>query len=156
MLKKLSSKQIYFYFISVLTLIFTSFILLLFTNKKHMFLYSKENVETYYSLIYLFASAIGYYIDSSSRKEPGYLVLFLLPILSLAFLLISALVGGLKLFSISALILIFALILFLGYLVYKHLIVKIMMLKHGYQSFLFVYVLLHLTIVLITSYLFLK
>lgn len=153
MIKRLSSKQIYFYIISVLTLIFTTIFVILFTNKKLEHLYSKQHIETYYSLIYLFISAVGYYIDSQSRKEPFYLMLFLLPILSLSFLLICALVGNVNSFPIIAIILSFLLILILGYLFYKHLITKIMMIKHGYQSCLFLYVLFHLTIVLIVSFL---
>lgn len=153
MVKRLSSKQIYFYIISILTLFFTSVFLILFANKKFEFLYSKEHIETYYSLIYLFTAAVGYYLDSQSRKEPFYLTLFLLPILSLAFLLICALVGNINLFPIIAIIILFLLILILGYLFYKHLVTKIMIKKHGYQTCLFFYVLLHLTLVLAASFL---
>jgi hypothetical protein len=102
--------------------------------------------------VYILLVGVGYFIDTQTRKEPALITLFTIPafsfILLLAFFIMSEVYWVYYLF----LVLVFTLIYFSGFMCYKKWISKILQFKIGYENTLFIYLIIHLFIVLLISF----
>ena len=151
-MNNISSKKMYFYI--SLSLVFIYFTVVLFAYNAQTFkeLYTLEYCSLYYVFGYILLSAIAYIIDIGSRKEPGFLTLMCLPVYSFVFLLGMMMLAGVYWTYMVLLLIIFGLFLLLGIYCYKHWIHKILFIKNGYDNILFLYVLIHLFIVLFIAF----
>lgn len=155
MLKNLSSKKIFFYISLLILFIYGLVLVALRLNHLADILFKLETLKTYYLIIYLILAAISYYLDSSLRKEPGFLSLFFLPAISFLYLFISMSVGGAEPAKIVVMSLVMCLLVIASYFIYVKLMPKVLTIKHLYGISLFLYTVIHLTVVLLISNLFL-
>ena len=144
-MKQLSSKKLFTYISLVLILMYFTFVV--FTYDVFPILHSKETCSIYYTFAYLLLAAVGFVIDTQSRKEPAFISLFTLPGFSTIYLLISMVFMGERYNWIIVLALVMLIVFTLGYLTYKKWIAKILTIQNGYQNILFAYTLLHTFIV---------
>ena len=151
-MQKISSKK-WFFYLSVGTLLcYFMFVLLMFNSQKFPLLYSVETCNSYYLIVYLLLCAVGYFIDANTRKEPGFLVLFCMPIFTFLYLFASLLIAGALVSKIVVLILGISLVFILGFIVNKYWMSKIISIRNGYINILFIYVLVHLMVALYISF----
>lgn len=155
-MNNISSKKLYFYI--SLSLIFTYFTFALIAYNAQIIkeLYTLEYCSLYYLFAYVLLSGISYIVDIGSKKEPGFLTLFCLPAYSFIFLFAMMLLTGVSWPFLILLVLVFGTIFGLGYYCYKHLISKIFNFKIGYDNTIFIYVIVHLFIVLLIAFKLLK
>ena len=111
-------------------------------------LYTLEEVNFYYITVYVLLSATLYIVDTQTRKEPAFLTLFCLPIITFLFMLGMMLLAGVAWYYYIVLIFVISLVYVFGHLVNKKCIEKIMSIKNGYDNILMGYVILHIFIVL--------
>ena len=149
---KPSTKKLFLYI--SLSVVLTYFLVVLFAyNAKTLTnLYTLESCGFYYVAVYLLLSATSYFIDTQSRKEPGYLTLFCFPAYTCVFLLGMMIIGNIGWQYIVALMLVIVLLYILGYYCYKKWIDKIMLIKNGYENILMIYVIIHLFVVLFIAF----
>ena len=145
---KTSTKKLFFYISITLVLVYFLFVLFAYNAKILPVLYTLEQVNFYYMVIYVLLSATLYTIDTQTRKEPAYLTLFCLPLYTFLFMLGMMFLAKIAWQYIVVLVLVILLLYLLGYLVNQKLIEKIMMIKNGYNNILLVYVMMHLFVVL--------
>ena len=147
-MNKPSTKKLFFYSSISLVLCYFLFVLLVYNANVLSILYTLEEVGFYYITIYVLLSATLYTVDTQTRKEPAFLVLFCLPIITFLFMLGMMLLAGITWQFYIVLILVIFLVYLFGYLVNEKWIEKIMMIRQGYDYILLGYVILHLFIVL--------
>ena len=152
-MRQLSSKKSFFYISNTIIACYFIFVLILYSNNQLPFLYSREVCGIYYLFSYLLLGAVLYVIDTHTRKEPGFLTLFCLPVFTFFYLLGCLLCVGSDYPSFIVLILSISLLFILGFFINKYWIEKILVIKNGYQNILFIYVLVHLMIALYISFL---
>ena len=145
-MKYLSSKKMFTYISLCVVLLYFMFVLI--TYETLPMLHNIETCSIYHTFAYLLLAAVGYVIDTQSRKEPGFITLFTLPGFSLIYLLTSMIFTGTKYNLIIVMCLAMIIVFVLGYLVYKKWIIKVLNIKNGYPNILFIYVLIHTLIVL--------
>ena len=145
MLKQLSSKKLFTYISLILILMYFTFVVI--TYDEFPVLHSKEICSIYYTFAYLLFAAVGFVIDTQSRKEPAFISLFTLPGFSTIYLVVSMLFIGETYNWIIVLALVMLIVFTLGYLTYKKWITKILTIQNGYQNILFAYTILHTFIV---------
>jgi hypothetical protein len=151
-MQKISSKK-WFFYISVGSLLcYFMFVLLMYNNKELPQLYSVETCNSYYLFVYLLLCAVAYCVDMGSRKEPGFLMLFCLPIFTFIYLLGCLFVSGALYSSFIILTLAISLLFVLGYIVNKYSIEKLLAIRNGYTNILFIYCLVHLMVALYISF----
>ena len=148
MMNKTSTKKLFFYISISLVLCYFLFVIFAYNANVLTVLYTLEEVSFYYITAYVLLSATLYTVDTQTRKEPGFLVMFCLPAITFLFMLGMMLLAGITWQFYIVLILVIFLVYLLGYLVNKKWIEKIMMIQHGYDYILLGYVILHLFIVL--------
>lgn len=151
-MKYTSSKKMFFYISASLVVMFVTFLVIAKNTGMNEELFSLETCQSYYLFSFMGLSAVAYVIDTNSRKEAGYLILFAVPTYITCYLFICMLVGNLKFPSIAIMILIMALVFFAMYLVYKYLMPKVLSIKNGYQIISFIYMIVILTVVLFISF----
>ena len=145
-MKYLSSKKLFTYI--SLSIVLLYFVFVMVTYESIPVLHSKEIASIYYTFTYLLLAAVGYIIDTQSRKEPAFITLFTLPGFTFIYLLMSMIFMNSNYPLIVVLILIMVVVFLLGYLVYKKWIERILLIKNGYQNILFLYVIIHTMIAL--------
>ena len=155
-MNNISSKKMFFYI--SLSLIFTyfTFVLIAYSNGILKELYTLENCSLYYVFSYVIIVAVMYMIDIGTKKEPAFLTLFYLPIISFVFMLAMMILACVSWPFFIILTAIFTGLFALGYWCYKKWINKILMLKIGYENIIFFYILLHLFLVLFPVFVILK
>ena len=84
---KTSTKKLFFYISNALILGYFLFVLLAYNANILPSLYTLEQVNFYYIIVYVLLSATLYIIDTQTRKEPAFLALFCLPIYTFLFML---------------------------------------------------------------------
>lgn len=151
-MRKLSSKKWFFYISNIVIICYFTFVLILFNSNQLPFLYSREACGIYYLFIYLLLSAVLYVIDTHTRKEPGFLTLFCLPLFTLFYLLGCMMCSGKSYPSFIVLFLSIVLVFIFGFFINKYWIEKILSIKNGYQNILFIYILIHLMVALYISF----
>ena len=107
-----------------------------------------EKCSIYYIKVYLLVVATAYFLDTQSRKEPGFLTLFSIPAYSGFFLLGLMMIANINWSYMIVLLLVIGLLYIAGYFCYKKWIDKILLIKNGYDNILFIYVIIHLFIAL--------
>lgn len=145
---KTSTKKLFFYISISLIMCYFLFVLFAYNANIMSSLYTLEQVNFYYMIVYVLLSATLYIIDTQTRKEPAFLTLFCLPAYTFLFMLGMMLLAGIEWPFFVVLILAIFLVYLFGYIINKKWIEKIMMIKNGYDNILFVYVILHLFVVL--------
>jgi hypothetical protein len=138
-----------FFYIS-LSLIFTyfTFVLIAYGSGFLKELYTLENCSLYYIFSYVILVAVMYMIDIGTRKEPAFLTLFYLPIISFVIVLVMMILVGISWLYYIVLIVIFGVFIALGFMCYNKWINRILMVKIGYENILFFYIIIHLFLVL--------
>ena len=127
---------------------FTTFLVLAKGTNEMANLYTIEMCQSYYLFTFMGLNAVSYVIDTNNRKEAGFLMLFAVPFYITAYLFICMLIGEVIFPMIAVMILIMSLVFFGAYLIYKYIMPKILMIKNGYQTISFIYMIVVLTIVL--------
>ena len=150
-MNKTSTKRLFLYFSVASVLAYSVFVLLAYNAKVLPKLYTLKECSIYYILVYLLFAAVSYSIDTQTKKEPGLLTLLCFPIFTLVFLVSLMLIGGTSTIYILSTILVLGVVYVLGYLTYKKWIVKIMLIKKGYENILLAYVIVHLFISLFVA-----
>lgn len=149
---KASSKKLFLY-ISLSALIGYFVIALLAYNTNAMpDLYTMDKCSIYYIVVYLLLVATAYFLDTQSRKEPGFLTLFSIPAYSGFFLLGLMMIANINWSYMIVLLLVIGLLYIAGYFCYKKWIEKIMLIKNGYENILMIYVIIHLFVVLFIAF----
>ena len=149
---KASRKKLFLY-ISLSTLIGYFVIVLLAYNSNLLpDLYTMEKCSIYYIIVYLLLVATAYFLDTQSRKEPGFLTLFSLPAYSGLFLLGLMMIANINWSYMIVLLLVIGLLYIAGYFCYQKWIEKIMLIKNGYENILMIYVIIHLFVVLFIAF----
>ena len=139
---KASSKKLFLY-ISLSALIGYFVIVLLAYNSNLLpDLYTMDKCSIYYIIVYLLVVATAYFLDTQSRKEPGFLTLFSIPAYSGLFLLGFMMIAGINWSYMIVLLLVIGLLYIAGYFCYKKWIEKIMLIKNGYENILMIYVII--------------
>ena len=144
-MKQLSSKKLFTYISLILLFVYFTFVV--FTYDLFPVLHCKETCSIYYTFTYLLIAAVGFVIDTQSRKEPAFISLFTLPGFSTIYLVVSMIFVGERYNLIIVLLLVMLIVFVLGYLTYKKWINKILTIQNGYQNILFAYTILHTFIV---------
>ena len=144
-MKQLSSKKLFTYISLILLFVYFTFVV--FTYDLFPVLHSKETCSIYYTFTYLLIAAVGFVIDTQSRKEPAFISLFTLPGFSTVYLVVSMIFVGERYNLIIVLLLVMLIVFVLGYLTYNKWINKILTIQNGYQNILFAYTILHTFIV---------
>ena len=149
---KASRKKLFLY-ISLSALI-GYFVVVLFAYNANLLpdLYTMDKCSIYYIIVYLLVVATAYYLDTQSRKEPGFLTLFSIPAYSGLFLLGFMMIAGINWSYMIVLLLVIGLLYIAGYFCYKKWIEKIMLIKNGYENILMIYVIIHLFVVLFIAF----
>ena len=151
-MSKFSSKKIFSFFSVSFIILLLIAMMIIYKSEIAPNLFTKEIGESYFLFGFMILFAVGYIIDSNTRKEAGYVVLFAYPFYAIAYLGICSLIGGGSWINIVIILLSLILVLVLGYFIYKYLMPKILMMKYGYQTFLFLYVIIFLTTILFVSF----
>ena len=147
-MNKPSTKKLFFYISISLVLCYFLFVLFAYNAGVISVLYTLEEAGFYYITVYVLLAATLYTVDTQTRKEPAFLVLFCLPAITFLFMLGMLLLVGITWQFYIVLILVIFLVYLFGYIVNQKWIEKIMMIQHGYDYILLGYVILHLFIVL--------
>ncbi len=147
-MNKPSTKKLFFYISISLVLCYFLFVLFAYNAGVIPVLYTLEEAGFYYITVYVLLAATLYTVDTQTRKEPAFLVLFCLPAITFLFMLGMLLLVGITWQFYIVLILVIFLVYLFGYIVNQKWIEKIMMIQHGYDYILLGYVILHLFIVL--------
>ena len=137
---KASTKKLYFYISLCLVLCYFIFVLMAYNSKILSSLYNLEECGMYYLFVYVILSAVSYFIDIQTRKEPAFLTLFCFPAYTYLFMLGVMFIAGITWPYMIVLTLVMALIYILGYFCYKKWIEKILVIKNGYENILFLYI----------------
>ena len=145
---KTSTKKLFFYISIALVLCYFLFVLFAYNANVLSVLYTLEEVNFYYIIVYVLLSATLYMLDTQTRKEPAFLTLFCLPAITFLFMFGMMLLTGVAWYYYIVLILAITLVYLFGYIVNKKWIEKIMTIKNGYDNILMGYVILHMFIVL--------
>jgi hypothetical protein len=102
--------------------------------------------------VYVLLVGVGYFIDTMTRKEPALITLFTIPAFSFILLLGFYIMSGIHWVYYIITVIAFILIYVLGYICKKKWIASVLKLKIGYENILFIYVIIHLFIVLLISF----
>jgi len=151
-MKNLSSKKWYFYISLCLLFLFSAFVVIAYGTKMLDVFCSKEVCSTYYLFTYLLVVAVMYWIDVQTRKEPAFLTIFALPAYTFIYLFLCILCSGMNYAALIVLCLVIVLVYVLCYIVNKYWIEKIMNIKNGYHNITFIYIMVHLLIVVYVSF----
>ena len=146
-MNNISSKKMFFYISLSLIFAYFTFVLIAYSGGVLKELYTLENCNIYYIFSYVMLVAVMYMIDIGTRKEPAFLTLFYMPIISFTIMFIMMVLAGISWPFYIILIVVFACLFALGYWCYKRWINKILMLKIGYENILFFYIIIHLFLV---------
>ena len=149
---KTSKKKIFSYLSLAFIIGYFVVVLLAYNSGVWQELYTLDVCGFYYITVYLLVVAVAYYLDTSSRKEPGYLTLFSLPAYSGIFLLSAMMMAGVDWQHFVILILSISLLYILGYFCNKKWIEKLLLVKNGYENILMIYLIFHLIIVLYIAF----
>ena len=147
-----STKKLYTYISLTLVMAYFIFVLLMFNSNELKELYNLQTSGFYYMFVYVLLVAVGYVIDTQTRKEPAFITLFTVPAFSLLLLLGMFIMGNVFwVFYIILCVVILALYI-LGIFCYKKWINKIMLIKRGYENILLAYVIIHVFVVLFVAF----
>lgn len=149
---KASTKKLFFYISVCLVLCYFIFVLLAYNSGILTSLYTLKECGMYYIFAYTMLSAVAYFIDIQTRKEPAFLTLFCLPAYTYLFMLGIMFIAGISWDFMIVLTLVMFLVYILGYLCYKKWIEKILLIKNGYENILFVYIVIHLCLALFITF----
>ena len=155
-MNNISSKKMFFYISLSLIFAYFTFVLIAYNSGFLKELYTLENCSLYYMFAYVMLCAVSYIIDVGTKKEPGFLTLFNLPAFSLIFILVIMILSGISWPFIILLFAVMSGVFILGYFCYNKWINKILLIKNGYENILFIYVIIHLFIVLFIVFKILK
>ena len=147
-----STKKLYTYISLTLVMAYFIFVLLMFNSNELKELYNLQTSGFYYLFVYVLLVAVGYVIDTQTRKEPAFITLFTVPAFSLLLLLGMFIMGNVFwVFYIILCVVILALYI-LAIFCYKKWINKIMLIKRGYENILLAYVIIHVFVVLFVAF----
>lgn len=151
-MNKISTKRLFLYLSIPIVLSYFAFVLVMYSGNQLKELYTLAKCGFYYIVIYLLLAATTYIIDIQTRKEPGYLTIYCLPVFTILFLLGFILMSSVNNLYIIVLLAIMTIILVVGHLVYKKWMNKLSKHKNWYENILFIYVILHLFLSLFISF----
>lgn len=147
-----STKKLYTYISLTLILAYFVFILWMYNSNQLNELYDIKQVGFYYIFAYILFVGVGYMIDTQTKREPAFITLFTIPSFSFILLLGMFIMDGVFWLYYVLLCLIILLLYILGYLCYKKWISKVITLKIGYENILFIYIIIHIFVVLIVAF----
>lgn len=151
-MNKTSTKKIFLYISLSIVLVYFCFVLICYNANILEELYDLKTSSIYYVTVYLMLVAVCYWIDSQSRKEPGFLTFFCLPAYSGLFLLAIMMMNGTNWQFIVILLLVILLLYIGGYYCFKKPIEKLLLIKNGYENIMMLYDIIHLFIVLFIAF----
>ena len=140
--------------ISILvTVIFFIFLVFMKNNGWLPILFSKDVVEIYYTITLVTISALAYFFDSTRKPYNMDLSFYVFPLYMMVFLSIVNLASNLN--SINYLIIVlslFSLILINHFVIKKLLLNKLLTKQKVYQTYLLLYYVIFLTLVMIITF----
>ena len=95
-MNKPSTKKLFFYISISLVLCYFLFVVLAYNANVLTVLYTLAEVNFYYITVYVLLSATLYIVDTQTRKEPAFLTLFYLPIISFVIVLVMMILVGIS------------------------------------------------------------
>ena len=152
MKKEGTVKKLFLYISLSVILCYFVFAILMYTNNSFKEIYTLSDCSLYYIIVYALLTAVSYYIDTLSKKEPGLLTLIALPIYSFLFLFAMMLIASCEWFYVLISFVILAAVLVAGFIVYKKVIMKILLKKNAYENVLLAYTILHVFMVLLSVF----
>ena len=151
-MKNISSKKSFFYISAVSLLLYALFVLIVFNTEDLPVLYDVKTCSSYYLFSYIALVAVLYCIDVHTRKEPGFLTLYCLPLFTTVFVFLALLSTGNSYQVFIVLLLSISLLYILGYICDKYWMKKILTIKNGYVNIVFFYIIIHLMVALYITF----
>ena len=115
-------------------------------------LYNVETVEFYYMFTLMGFGGVSYVLDVNNRKQPGFLVLYIMPIHIFYFFSAVLMAIGVSLFYIFVILGACLAMELLGFIIDKYLMEKIINLRNGYPIILLIYDVFFLTVSVIVGF----
>ena len=95
-MNKNSTKHIFCYFSLAFVFAYVVFVLLMYNARILPQLYDIKEIGIHYIVVYSLLATVCYAIDAQTKKQPGLLMCFCLPIYSLTFLVLMMVIGAVK------------------------------------------------------------